>query len=179
MPDSPLSDSTVGALEWIGRGIAAVLVALGSAWGVLRGRRAKSKARLRPGVVPIEASRPARVLIVEDHGILRQSLRRYLQDSGFQVVGEAADREGGLALDAGTADVAVVDIKLDKGGTLAGLEVIRSLRAQSAQLVIIAMSGYEEHTGPAFKAGADEFFGKDRDLSGIVELLNRLVAQPR
>src|SRR5437867_9393413 len=80
----------------------------------------------------------ARILVMEDDDVLRGALRVALEAAGYEVM-EAADGHAGLRLyrEQG-ADLVLVDIFMPERD---GLEVIRALRAQTPQALIIAMSG--------------------------------------
>jgi ActR/RegA family two-component response regulator len=177
MPPPDVSDQTVSVLEWIGRGVAAVLIAAGAAWQVLsRRRKPRADGPTRAGVAPAKAARQARVVIVENHDILLDLLVRWLRDAGFEVIGEAASLEEAMRLPFTAADAAVVDLKLN-GGPPAGLDVLRRYREECPDMILIAMSGYDDHRTAAIKAGADEFFAKGSPAGDVVHLLNRLLAE--
>lgn len=168
------SEQTLAALETLGQVAAAILVALAAAWKFLKSRRAKADGKVAAGRAPASAARrAARVVIVEDHRVLRETLRHWLQASGFHVVGEAATIAEANELPVEQADAAVVDLKLHG---VTAFDVIRRFREQGRdELKIIAMSGYDEHRTAAIKAGADEFFAKGDPAGDLVQLLNRLL----
>ena len=56
---------------------------------------------------------PTRILLAEDHALIRQGLKALLETQGFQVVGEASDGQGTLRLAEKTQpDVAILDISM-------------------------------------------------------------------
>ena len=84
-----------------------------------------------------------RVLLADDHRIVREGLRRIIEDDGeMEVVAEAADgREAlRLCLEA-KPDVAVVDISMPG---LDGLEVISRLKAERPELPVLVLTMHEE-----------------------------------
>ena len=100
-----------------------------------------------------------RVLVVEDEASLRDTLKTRLTDAGF-TVDVAQDGEEGLF--AGLEyplDVAIIDLGLPK---LAGLEVIRRLRAASKAfpiLILTARDNWQDKV-EGLQAGADDYVAK-------------------
>jgi two-component system, OmpR family, response regulator PhoP len=117
-----------------------------------------------------------RVLVVEDETALRETLRTRLAEAGF-TVDEAAD--GNEALFAGTEnplDVAIVDLGLPG---LAGLEVIRRLRAAHKTypiLILTARDNWQDKV-EGLQAGADDYVAKpfhfEEVLARVQALLRR------
>lgn len=103
-----------------------------------------------------------KVLIADDHGVVRQGIRGVLEAvEGLEVVGEAAD--GGEALDMIAEldpDVVVLDVNMP-GKT--GLEVTKTLREQEhpARVVILSMHDDPEYVLQAVRSGADGYVLKD------------------
>jgi DNA-binding NarL/FixJ family response regulator len=111
----------------------------------------------------------ARVLLADDHTLVRSGLRRILDDDNrLQVVAEAAD--GAEALELALAeqiDLAVLDVSMPK---LTGLQVARRIREQrpNVQVVILSMHDNEEFFFEALRAGAAGYVLKtaaERDLA--------------
>lgn len=84
-----------------------------------------------------------RVLIVDDHPIVRQGLRRMIDlESDLTVCGEAqGEREARTAIRDLIPDVVIVDISLVQGD---GLELVRNVHAQHSQLPILVLSMHDE-----------------------------------
>ena len=103
-----------------------------------------------------------RVLVVDDHAIVRQGIRQVLDDAdGFAVVGEAGDGTAAMAAAAlHLPDVVVLDVSLP-GGT--GLEVARRLKQALPATRILMLSVYDntEYVLEAVRAGADGYLLKD------------------
>jgi RNA polymerase sigma factor (sigma-70 family) len=103
-----------------------------------------------------------RVLVVDDHAIVRQGIRQVLDDAaGFAVVGEAGDGTAALAAAAlHLPDVVVLDVSLP-GDT--GLEVARRLKQARPATRILMLSVYDntEYVLEAVRAGADGYLLKD------------------
>ena len=86
---------------------------------------------------------PLRVLVVDDHPIVREGVRRILEAApDMQVIGEANDGASALALAARLLpDAAVVDVGLPD---MSGLALVRLLKAQRAELTIVMLSMYDD-----------------------------------
>jgi len=95
-----------------------------------------------------------RVLLVDDHKIIRQGIRRLLElDEGIEVVGEAETGEAALAEVATVApDVVLMDIRLSG---MDGIEVTRQLKQACSEIKVIVLSSYtEDYVPEAIEAGA-------------------------
>jgi DNA-binding NarL/FixJ family response regulator len=110
-----------------------------------------------------------RVLLVDDHGVVRHGLRRLLElDTEIQVAGEAADGREALKIAAeGRIDVALVDLGLPE---LNGVEVTRRLRSRSprTRVIILSMHTDEDSIRQAVRAGAGGYLVKDVDYEDVV-----------
>lgn len=99
--------------------------------------------------------RAVRILLADDHGILRAGLRLLLQSiEGFEVVGEAADGREALVLTQKLKpDVVMMDIMMPE---LNGLDATARIAASSpgTNVVILSMSASEESVLAALRAGA-------------------------
>jgi DNA-binding NarL/FixJ family response regulator len=116
-----------------------------------------------------------RVLLVEDHGLVRAGFRALLEGiSGVQVVGEAADGRAGLSMIHSTKPhVVLMDIALPK---LNGLEVLERVVKDhpKVQVVMLSMHANEEYVSRALRSGARGYVLKDADISEL-ELALRAV----
>jgi two-component system NarL family response regulator len=119
-----------------------------------------------------EDVRRIRIMIVDDHAIVREGLRTVVESQrDMQVVAEAAGSEDVVALFAGTQpDVVIVDLRLRNGS---GVEAIRALRSIYPGSRIVVLSNYssEEHVFRAIAAGAHGYVVKDEDPSHILAAL--------
>ena len=86
---------------------------------------------------------PTRVLIVDDHAMVRRGLREFLAlFDDIEVVGEAADgREALSASESLRPDVVVMDLNLPR---LDGIEATRELRATHPEIEVVALTGAVE-----------------------------------
>jgi DNA-binding NarL/FixJ family response regulator len=86
-----------------------------------------------------------RVVLAEDDLLLREGLASLLERSGFEVVGQAGDAPGLLALVATHApELVVVDIRMPPTHTAEGLEAARQIRRQRPEIGILVLSAHVE-----------------------------------
>ena len=110
-----------------------------------------------------------RVLIADDHAVVRQGLRTFLdlQDE-IEVVGEAADGEDAVAAAARLRpDVALVDLVMPR---VDGIEAIKRIRAAAPATRIIVLTSFtdEDKMLPAVRAGAVGYLLKDVEPQELV-----------
>ena len=108
-----------------------------------------------------------RILLVEDHPLVRHGLRALLELAGFLVCGEVDSRADALqALRTTHPDLLMVDLTL---WGESGLEVIRDLRLEGRGTKALVYSMHEDwlHVRQAFQAGADGYVTK-RDLPEVL-----------
>ncbi|OGO07619.1 MAG: DNA-binding response regulator [Chloroflexi bacterium RBG_13_60_13] len=84
-----------------------------------------------------------RVLIADDHAVVREGTRRMLEQEGdMEVVGEACDGEEAVRLAEETKpDVAIVDISMPK---LDGIEATRQIKSRCPSVTILILSAYDD-----------------------------------
>lgn len=120
-----------------------------------------------------------RVVLVDDHAVVRMGFRLLLQaQGGFEVVGEAADGETLLReLPHWAADVIVMDLTMPG---LGGLETLRRLRSRDPVPGVLVLSAHDDAAYPrrALNAGALGFLGKRSAPEALPEAV-RAVAQGR
>ena len=120
-----------------------------------------------------------KVLLVDDHDLIRQGLRRAFERADdFTVVGEASSVAEGLAVAAQTKpDVVIMDIRLPDGS---GLEAVKKLRATDTQMGIVVLTMYagDEHLFGALEAGASAFVPKDAPADDVVSAARHAAASP-
>lgn len=101
-----------------------------------------------------------RVMLVDDHAVVRVGFRMLLADAGIDVVAEAADGEAACQLyPTVRPDLVVMDLSMPGMG---GIEAVRRLLAQDARTRVLALSAYEDTAHPrrALRAGALGYLAK-------------------
>jgi DNA-binding NarL/FixJ family response regulator len=116
---------------------------------------------------------PIRLLLADDHRMLRESLRRAMEDNGFDVVGEAADGEEAVRLaEKFRPDVVLMDVTMP---VLDGVSATRRVRDQipGTQVVILTMHADREVLVDAIRAGAAGYLVKDCSTEDVVDTIRR------
>jgi DNA-binding NarL/FixJ family response regulator len=112
------------------------------------------------------------VLIADDHAVVRQGLRTFLElQEDIEVVGEAADGEEALSAAAELEpDVVLMDLVMPR---LAGVEAIERLRASGSTARVIVLTSFldEDKVLPAVRAGAAGYLLKDVEPAQLVEAI--------
>jgi len=118
---------------------------------------------------------PIRLMLADDHQMLRQGLRRSMEDEGFDVVGEAGDGEEAVRL-AGELrpDVVLMDVTMPE---LDGVEATGQIRSQwpEIRVVMLTMHADQPVIASAIRAGASGYLVKDCSTDEIAETV-RLAA---
>ncbi|MEU8620903.1 response regulator transcription factor [Streptomyces sp. NPDC048623] len=114
------------------------------------------------------ADKVIRVLLVDDHQVVRRGLRTFLEvQEDIEVVGEAADGAEGVArAEELRPDVVLMDVKMP--GT-DGIEALRKLRelANPARVLIVTSFTEQRTVVPALRAGASGYVYKDIDPDAL------------
>jgi DNA-binding NarL/FixJ family response regulator len=117
-----------------------------------------------------------RLLLADDHRILREGLRRSLEALGLEVMGEAGD--GGEAVElAGSLqpDVVLMDVTMP---VLDGVEATRRIRQAhpEVRVVMLTMHADDATMAQAIRAGADGYLVKDCSTDEIAGLVRKVAA---
>ena len=121
-----------------------------------------------------------RVLIVDDHDIVREGLRQIVSETGDIVVGGEA-RTGEEALQQiyrNQWDVVVLDLNLPDRP---GLDVLAMFRAIAPQVPVLILSMHQQvsYAARALKAGANGYVSKDRAREYLVDAIRKLARGER
>ncbi len=120
-------------------------------------------------------SHDIRVMIVDDHPVVRKGLRAFLETQpGMEVVGEAGDgREAMRELATGEPDLVLLDLHLPDA---AGAELIPEMRKWRPSVKVLVLTGFADRREvvPAIRAGADGYLLKDTDPDQLAEAIREL-----
>ena len=116
-----------------------------------------------------------RILLADDHTMLREGLRRSLSEQGFEIVAEAADGIQALELaERHRPDVVLMDVTMP---VLGGLEATKRLteRMPDARVVMLTMHVDPALAAEAREAGATGYLVKDCSTGDIVSAIERAI----
>ena len=126
---------------------------------------------------PREARVRRRILLIDDHPLVRRGLRELIDNEPDLVVcGEAGGyREGLEAVDACRPDLVIADISLGDGD---GLELVREIREGRGDLpiLVLSMHGARVHAARALRAGANGYVAKQEMSATVLTAIRRLIA---
>ncbi|MDH4077699.1 MAG: response regulator transcription factor [Acidimicrobiia bacterium] len=113
-----------------------------------------------------------RLLLADDHRMIREGLRRSLSELGFSVVGEA--RNGADALDLAAAlrpDVVLMDVTMPE---LDGVEATRQLKVRQPEVKVVVLTMHADHDilTQAIRAGANGYLVKDCSTDEIAQAID-------
>ncbi len=111
-----------------------------------------------------------RIMLVEDHQIVREGLRRMLEvEPDFKVVAEAANGEQALPLAASVSpDIVLMDIKMSGGD---GVQATRKLKELNPECKVIMLTFYDNYLQDAIQAGAVGYLLKDLHREELVQAI--------
>jgi len=117
-------------------------------------------------------TQPIRVVLADDHAVVRKGIREFLEASGnIRVVAEAADGEEAVALVAQHApDVAVLDVQMPG---LTGIEATRRIKAEFPGVRVLILTAYDDdpYIFALLQAGASGYVLKTADSGELVSAL--------
>ena len=112
---------------------------------------------------------PVRVVLVDDHDLLRRGIRTMLEtEPDIEVVGEASDGTEALALvEDSVPDVVLVDVIMPKKD---GIEATREIKDAFPNVAVLVLSGHDEQrfVFDALKAGASGYLLKTAELEEVI-----------
>ena len=117
-----------------------------------------------------------KLLIIDDHEVVRQGIAALAKREGLDVVGEAKSKEEAIAMIAATSpEVITVDLSLPDGS---GLEIVKFARRNSQSLGIVVISILDDDSNllASMNAGASAFVSKTSPLD---EILNAIYSAKR
>ena len=119
-------------------------------------------------------TRNLRILIVDDHAIVREGQRALIEtEPGMEVVGEASDGIQAVEMTHSLQpDVVLLDLVMPRKG---GLEAIREIKKQDPQACILVLTSFaeDENVYAAIKAGAQGYLMKDASPQDILAAIRQ------
>jgi DNA-binding NarL/FixJ family response regulator len=119
----------------------------------------------------------SKLLIVDDHALVREGLKRALAHEGFSQITEAssiAQARAGIA--ASQPEVVTVDINLPDGS---GFELVRWIRGISQDMaIVLTLNNHENYIRAAMKAGASAFVSKSEPIPALVAAIKHSLITP-
>ena len=118
------------------------------------------------------------VLVIDDHPLVRDGVKRSLTAAGFNCVGEAGSLKEAIAMIAlHNPQVITVDLNLPDGN---GLEIISWARKHSSTIAIIVLSLEDDLNliSAASQSGAQAFISKSQSAEHLISAINSVLAQP-
>lgn len=120
-----------------------------------------------------------RVLIVDDHAVVRFGLRSALEANGYAIVAEASSLAQARAFIAhSNPDVLIVDINLPDGSGFDLIMWVREL-SKSITIIVLTLNDASAYTSAARKAGANAYLVKDSPLVEIIAAIDFAIASPQ
>jgi DNA-binding NarL/FixJ family response regulator len=116
-----------------------------------------------------------RILLVDDHPLLRLGVRRSLEnEAGFNIAGECADLASARAWlnEGGKADVAILDRSLPDGD---GLDIAPLLKAAGMKVIVLTVEDADEEIRAAVDAGVDGYLLKSSDSDQISQAIDMVL----
>ena len=120
-----------------------------------------------------------KILVVDDHAVVREGVRRLLATISGAEIHEAATSQDALTLSRSVnPDVVVLDISLDGSS---GLELLRRLKAENAAQRVVMFSMHSEpgYAMRALKAGAAGYVSKSADAGELVTAVKKIASGDR
>lgn len=115
---------------------------------------------------------PAKILLADDHAVVRQGLRALLEREGFEVVGEASDgREAIRLCEKYRPDVAVLDVAMP---LLNGIDAAREINKSNpaTKLVLLTMHTEDQLVLESLRAGVKGYLLKTRAADELVQAIH-------
>ncbi|MGB7844661.1 MAG: response regulator transcription factor [Candidatus Acidiferrum sp.] len=117
---------------------------------------------------------PTRVLLADDHSLIRQGLRALLEKKGFQVIAEAADGQEALrTVEKTSPEVAIIDISMP---ILNGVDTARELKkvAPKTKVVLLTQHDEDQYVTEALRAGVKGYVLKSQAADDLVQAIQEV-----
>ena len=116
-----------------------------------------------------------RVLLADDHQMLREGLRRSLAEEGFDIVGEAENGEQAVQMAADLQpDIVLMDVSMPE---MDGVDATRAIRSTdtATQVIMLTMHADKDVLADAIRAGASGYLVKDCSTDEVAEAVRMAV----
>lgn len=114
------------------------------------------------------------VVLIDDHKLVRQAVKRALTDNGFDVIGEAGDGEEGIRLvDEMNPEIVMLDITMPVMDGLSALKIIKANKPET-RVIMLTMHGEANVVNQAINSGATAFMTKDAPMAEVVEIVKKV-----
>ena len=116
------------------------------------------------------------ILIIDDNADIRTILDELIKDSGYKTRLAANFSQALTEIDKKLPDVAIIDVKLDKGDS-DGIQLLEHIKKKNSDIPVIMISGHAniEMAVNSLKSGAFEFIQKPFDRDRLLNFVNRAV----
>ena len=116
------------------------------------------------------------ILIIDDNADIRNILNDLIADAGYKTRVAANYNQALSEIDKKLPDVAIIDVKLDKGDN-DGIELLSHIKKKNKDIPVIIISGHAniEMAIMSLKSGAFEFIQKPFDQERLMNFVNRAV----
>ena len=117
---------------------------------------------------------PTRIVLADDHVLVRQGLRSLLERERFQVMGEASDGQEAVRLvETHQPDIAILDISMP---TLNGIDAARGLSRSAPKTKVILLTQHEEeqYIHEALEAGVKGYVLKNQVANDLIQAIRQV-----
>jgi len=121
-------------------------------------------------------SESAKILVIEDESLVRQSYDDMLNFFGYNVESVSNGREGMLRITKNDYDIVVTDLNMPE---MNGIDVLKYIKKKKPYIEVIVITGYAtlENAIEAMKVGAYDYFAKPIDIEHVRIVLSKCVKQ--
>jgi len=119
--------------------------------------------------------KPLRILVIDDESVICDACRLILAEKGHSVDRCLTGKSGLLAIEGGTYNLILLDMKLPD---IDGMEILKSVREKGSGPAVIVMTGYSTMSNAlqAMKLGAADYLAKPFTDDELVEAVEKLFA---
>lgn len=117
-----------------------------------------------------------RILLVDDHALMRGGVRSMLEAAGLEVAGEAVDgRHAAEMYDKLSPDLVLMDVGMPNANGIEGVRIIRATHSK-ARILMLSMHADEQYVFESLRAGAGGYVLKDVALPQLLTAIKSVVA---